>query len=104
MKTKKEAKKTKTNEVKKSVTPAAAAAPATKYGRPGTIKNVVIDLFQENAGISNEEMIAAVKAKFPDSAFDGKHASWYRMQAKKGNLTGTPIAIPKKAATKKTSA
>ena len=97
MKTKKEAKQTKPNEAKKSGQPAAAAASPIKYGRPGTIKNVIIDLFQENPGVANEEMVAAVKAQFPESAFDGKHASWYRMQAKKGNLTGTPIAIPKKA-------
>ena len=39
-------------------------------------------------------MIAAVKAEFPKSAFDGRHAAWYRSQARKGSLTGSQIAIP----------
>jgi len=60
-----------------------------------TIKQVVIDLITANSEISNEEMMAAVKAQFPKSAFDSRHAAWYRSQARKGLLTGTPIAIPK---------
>jgi hypothetical protein len=42
-------------------------------------------------------MIAAVKAQFPKSAFKDSHAAWYRSQARKGLLTGTPIDIPVQA-------
>jgi len=47
-----------------------------------------------NNAITNDELIAAVKARFPESAFKDTHAAWYRSQARKGALTGTPIAIP----------
>ena len=69
---------------------AKAAAPARK----STIKQVVVDSITANSRISNDEMIAAVKAQFPKSAFDARHAAWYRSQARKGSLTGTPISIP----------
>ena len=38
-----------------------------------------------------------MKAEFPQSAFDAKHASWYSMQLKNGKLTGTKVAIPPRA-------
>jgi hypothetical protein len=59
-----------------------------------TIKQVVIGAIFGNSAITNNEMIAAVKTEFPKSAFDAKHAAWYRTQARKGLLTGTPIEIP----------
>jgi hypothetical protein len=59
-----------------------------------TIKQVVIESFSGNSAITNNEMIAAVKTEFPISAFDARHAAWYRTQARKGLLTGTPIEIP----------
>ena len=59
-----------------------------------TIKQVVIDAIVSNAGITNDEMIAAVKAEFHKSAFKDSHAAWYRSQARRGLLTGMPIEIP----------
>ena len=59
-----------------------------------TIKQVVIETIAVNNAVTNEEMIAAVKAEFPKSAFKDTHAAWYRSQARKGLLTGTPIVIP----------
>jgi hypothetical protein len=59
-----------------------------------TIKQVVIEAITANKVITNEELIAAVKAQFPKSAFKDSHAAWYRSQARKGLLTGTPIDIP----------
>ena len=59
-----------------------------------TIKQVVIETIAANSVATNDEMIAAVKAEFPKSAFKDTHAAWYRSQARKGLLTGTPIAIP----------
>ena len=59
-----------------------------------TIKRVVIETFAANSSVTNEDMIAAVKAEFPKSAFKDTHAAWYRTQARKGLLTGKPIAIP----------
>ncbi len=59
-----------------------------------TIKQVVIETFTANSSVTNEDMIAAVKAEFPKSAFKDTHAAWYRTQARKGLLTGTPIVIP----------
>jgi hypothetical protein len=59
-----------------------------------TIKQVVIETFTANSAVTNDEMIAAVKAEFPKSAFKETHAAWYRSQARKGLLTGTPVAIP----------
>ena len=59
-----------------------------------TIKQVVIDAITANNVITNEELIAAVKTQFPKSAFKDSHAAWYRSQARKGLLTGTPIEIP----------
>ena len=79
---------------------AKAAAPARK----STIKQVVVDSITANSRISNDEMIAAVKAQFPKSAFDARHAAWYRSQARKGLLTGTPISIPPQTAKKQQSA
>jgi len=60
----------------------------------GTIKQVVIEAFTTNNVITNDELIATVKAQFPKSAFKDSHAAWYRSQARKGLLTGTPIEIP----------
>ena len=59
-----------------------------------TIKQVVIETFAANSVATNAEMIAAVKAEFPKSAFDERHAAWYRSQARNGLLTGTSITIP----------
>ena len=59
-----------------------------------TIKQVVIETIAANSSATNDEMIAAVKSEFPKSAFDEKHAAWYRSQARKGLLTGKSIAIP----------
>lgn len=59
-----------------------------------TIKQVVTEAITANNVITNEELIAAVKAQFPKSAFKDSHAAWYRSQARKGLLTGTPIDIP----------
>jgi hypothetical protein len=77
----------------------ASAAPAVKNQKPDaelkrTIKQVVIETIAANSAATNGDMIAAVKAEFPKSAFDEKHAAWYRSQARKGLLTGKPIAIP----------
>jgi hypothetical protein len=69
-----------------------AAKPASEPKR--TIKQVVIETIAANSGATNDEMIAAVKAQFPKSAFKDSHAAWYRSQARKGLLTGTPIEIP----------
>ncbi len=75
-----------------------AAAPALKAHKPEsepkrTIKQVIIEAITKNSAATNDEMIAAVKAEFPKSAFDGRHAAWYRSQARKGLLTGEPITI-----------
>jgi hypothetical protein len=69
---------------------AESSAPESKR----TIKQVVIEAITANNVITNEELIAAVKAQFPKSAFKDSHAAWYRSQARKGLLTGTPIVIP----------
>jgi hypothetical protein len=76
----------------------AAAAPTLKAHKPEsesklTIKQVIIETIAKNSAATNDEMIAAVKAEFPKSAFDGRHAAWYRSQARKGLLTGTAITI-----------
>ena len=77
----------------------AAAAPALKAHKletepKRTIKQVIIETIAANSAATNDEMIAAVKREFPKSAFDGRHAAWYRSQARKGLLTGSPITIP----------
>jgi len=79
---------------------AVSAAPKTmKTEKPApeakhTIKQLVIKTLTANCSATNGEIIAAVKAEFPKSAFKDTHAAWYRSQARKGLLTGTPIAIP----------
>jgi hypothetical protein len=96
MKTKKEQKKTKqpTNG-KKATNDAPAAKSRNSEAEPKrTIKQVVIETIAANSVATNAEMIAAVKAEFPKSAFDERHAAWYRSQARKGLLTGKSIAIP----------
>ena len=100
MKTKKEQK------TRKQAKNGNKAVPAVKTGKPDaetkrTIKQVVIEAITANNVITNDELIATVKAQFPKSAFKDSHAAWYRSQARKGLLTGTPIAIP--AQTKKQS-
>jgi hypothetical protein len=62
--------------------------------RKRTIRQLVIETLAANSAVTNGEMIAAVKAEFPESAFKDTHAAWYRSQARKGLLTGTPIMIP----------
>ncbi len=44
------------------------------------------------------ELLAAIKAEFPQSSFDACHASWYRIHAKSGKLTGTKGVIPPRPA------
>ena len=94
MKSKKEQKATKQtkNGKKPVIPPAATTKPASESKR--TIKQVIIETINANNAATNEEMIAAVKTEFPKSAFNDNHASWYRSQARKGLLTGAPIAIP----------
>jgi hypothetical protein len=41
-----------------------------------TIKQVIVELISSNSAITNEEMIASVKAQFPKSAFKDTHAAW----------------------------
>jgi hypothetical protein len=77
----------------------APAGPALKSHKPEarskrTIKQVIIETIGVNNAATNDEMIAAVKAEFPKSAFDGRHAAWYRSQARKGLLTGAAVTIP----------
>ena len=89
MKNKKE-QKTKAQAKTSKKTIAESPAPESK----STIKQVVIEAITANNVITNEALIAAVKAQFPKSAFKDTHAAWYRSQARKGLLTGTPIEIP----------
>ncbi len=56
-----------------------------------TIRQLIIGLLTGNPDATNDEMIAAVKKEFPSSAFDKRHAAWYRSQARTGKLTGEPI-------------
>jgi hypothetical protein len=95
MKSKKEQK---TSKQPKNGKKPAAAVPALKTKKPEaepkrTIKQVIIETIAANSAATNDDMIAAVKAEFPKSAFDGRHAAWYRSQARKGLLTGAPITI-----------
>ncbi len=53
-------------------------------------------VFALNAGATNAELVAAIKAEFPESAFKASHASWYRQQLKNGKLTGSKVVIPPK--------
>jgi hypothetical protein len=96
MKNKKEQKtKTQPRNNKKAV--AESPAPKIKKSKTEpkrTIKQMVIDAITANNVITNDELIAAVKAQFPKSAFKESHAAWYRSQARKGLLTGAPIEIP----------
>ena len=84
-----------TPKVKKSVSePKTAKAGKAAAERKRTIRQLVIETFAANIAVTNAEMIAAIKKEFPDSAFKDTHAAWYRSQARKGLLTGTPIVIP----------
>ena len=96
MKSKKEQKASKQPKKGKKPVP---DAPALKPNKPEaeprrTIKQVIIETIGANSAATNDEMIAAVKAEFPKSAFDSLHAAWYRSQARKGLLTGAPITVP----------
>ena len=96
MKSKKEQKRSKQPQNGKKP---AKAAPILKAPKPETepkrtIKQVIIETIGANSAATNDEMIAAVKAEFPKSAFDGRHAAWYRSQARKCLLTGAAVTIP----------
>ncbi len=69
-----------------------------------SVKTIVRDAFIANPAITNDEVVAAVKKARPDSSFNDKQAQWYRWMAKKGVLTGTAIAMPRKSRTKKNAA
>ncbi len=92
MKAKKEQKTKKQSKNGKQATARQTEKPEAEAKR--TIKQVVIETITANSGATNDEMIAAVKKEFPKSAFKDTHAAWYRSQARKGSLTGTPIEIP----------
>ena len=90
MKSKKEQKTTKQTRNGKKTN---GAAPAAKTQKPEaetkrTIKQVVIETIAANTVATNAEMIAAVKAEFPKSAFDKRHAAWYRSQGAQGTVDG----------------
>jgi hypothetical protein len=99
MKNKKEQKtKTQSKNGKKVMVESSASKIERSETAPNrTIKQVVIEAITANNVITNEELIATVKARFPKSAFKDSHAAWYRSQARKGLLTGTPIVIPAQA-------
>jgi hypothetical protein len=82
------------NGKKATVESKAVKTKKSEAGPRRTIKQVVIETFTANSAVTNDEMIAAVKAEFPKSAFKETHAARYRSQARKGLLTGTPVAIP----------
>jgi len=96
MKSKKEqkAKSQPQNGKKASTESATVKAVKPKTESKNTIKQVVIEAITANSAITNDELITAVKGQFPKSAFKDSHAAWYRSQARKGLLTGTPIEIP----------
>lgn len=96
MKSKKEQKtKKETQNGKKAITATQDAKTRKQDAEPKrTIKQVVIETLAANSNATNNEMIAAVKSEFPKSAFKDSHAAWYRSQARKGLLTGSPIVIP----------
>lgn len=96
MKNRKEQKtKSRPRNIKKAVVESYAAKTANPAPEPKrTIKQAVIEAITANSAITNNEMIAAVKKQFPESAFKESHAAWYRSQARKGLLTGAPIVIP----------
>ena len=84
-----------TTKAKKPVSePNTAKAGKAAIERKRTIRQLVIKVLAANIAVTNAEMIAAVKAEFPESAFKATHAAWYRSQARKGLLTGAPIMIP----------
>jgi hypothetical protein len=99
MRSKKEEKtKTQPKTSKKAISQSAAAKTDKRNKESKrTIKQVVIEAISGKIDITNDEMIAAVKAEFPKSAFNNKHAAWYRTQARKGLLTGSQIEIPAQA-------
>ena len=75
---------------------AAAVKPESEVPANRTIKQAVIEILTANPAATNAKMMTAVKAEFPGSAFNAKHASWYRMKARKGDLTGTSLAVSSK--------
>lgn len=81
--------------------PKRTRAKKTKAEPKISIKTIIREAFIANPAISNDEIVAAVKKARPDSLFNEKQAQWYRWMAKKGVLTGTAIAMPKKARDKK---
>ncbi len=94
MKNKKEQKAKTQSKKSKPATAESSVSKIEKAESKRTIKQVVIEAMTANSVITNEELIAAVKAEFPKSAFKDSHAAWYRSQARKGSLTGAPIEIP----------
>ena len=96
---KKETKKSDKKAAVKKITKKAAAGETvqkTVVPEKRTIKQAVIDILKSNPAATNADMVAGVKSEFPESAFNARHASWYRMKAKKGELTGTPLAAAAK--------
>jgi len=79
---------------RKAAAPSKDANSTAKPKQKRTIRQVVIEAIAANAAVTNDEMIAAVKKEFPESAFKDTHAAWYRSQARKGSLTGAPVSIP----------
>ncbi len=67
-----------------------ASAPKKEGGaKKPTITALVIATFESNdPEISNADLTKLVQRKFPDRAFDQKHASWYRNRFKDKKLPG----------------
>ncbi len=86
---------------KKSVTPSKPLVKAA--ARTGTIKEYASTLILSGR-LTTDKIVDSVRVKFPKSAFNGAHVSWYR-----GHLTSLGHKVPavvvgsKPAAIKKTS-
>ena len=98
---------TTTTKVEKSIAPKPKRTQVEKPAKATkktSIRTIVREAFIANPAISNEDVVAAVKKARPDSAFGDKQAQWYRWMAKKGILTGSAIAMPRKTRKKAVAA
>jgi hypothetical protein len=72
---------------KEGATTMAGKKKAAKKARK-TICSRVITILGAAKVPSNEAIIRSIQDEFPDSAFNGKHLSWYKNRFAKGELTG----------------
>ena len=90
---------------KKKKTSSKKSSKKSTAKKKDTIISTVVSIFKATPGISSEACVKKIKSKFPSSAFDDSHYTYYRHKVQKEPYNvSLPALKGKKKATKKKTA